>query len=202
MAAPCESACERPAHRSCIALCTVRTYFFFFFFFFFFFRGTSPGGYRSSAEASKPSDASDRTAGTTDLTNGNKAEPGATGTKVGNHGGARLAAVGDRFETSVQKFGDTIEELTGNGGKSSGGSEAGASAGASSGATGGSDGSRCNQPTIGPSATVQAVLPPDRRKYLRPVQTAAPAFTRMVQPPLLVGAQKLNGRQPHQPGTE
>ena len=134
------------------------------------------------------------------LTNGNKAEPGATGTKVGNHGGARLAAVGDQIRTSVQKFGDTVRKLTGNGGKSSGDSEAGASAGGPD-ASGASAGQQWRHRRIGriievtsrqsaPSTAEGAdCCPPDSRKYLAPrTQTAAAAFPRMVPPQLIAGA--------------
>ena len=55
--------------------------------------------------------------------------PGALPYRHRRRCGTRLAAVGDQVRTSVQKFGDTVRKLTGNGGKSSGGSEAGAGAG-------------------------------------------------------------------------
>jgi hypothetical protein len=101
----------------------------------------APADTGSSAEASKPSEASGNIAGTTDLTNGQQGR-----TRRHRHKG-RQPGQGSprgcrRFGSDLgSKFGDTVRKLTGIGGKSSGGSEAGASAGAGSGATGGSGGS-------------------------------------------------------------
>ena len=74
---------------------------------------------------------------------GNKFEPGKVGAeaaKPGERATTALKAAGDQIRTSVQKFGDTLRKLTGNGGKSSGGSEAGAGGTGASGASPGGSG--------------------------------------------------------------
>lgn len=134
---------------------------------------------------------------------GNKFEPGKVGAeaaKPGERATTALKAAGDQIRTSVQKFGDTVRKLTGNGGKSSGDSEAGASAGGPD-ASGASAGQQWRHRRIGriievtsrqsaPSTAEGAdCCPPDSRKYLAPrTQTAAAAFPRMVPPQLIAGA--------------